>query len=49
MTEKELNIIDSAINLFAQTGYDGTSTSIIAKEAGVSEGLIFKHFKNKTT
>ena len=47
MTEKESNIINSAINLFAQTGYDGTSTSIIAKNAGVSEGLIFKHFKNK--
>ena len=47
MTEKESSIINSAISLFAQDGYDGTSTLSIAKKAGVSEGLIFKHFKNK--
>ena len=47
MTEKESSIINSAISLFAQDGYDGTSTRLIAKKAGVSEGLIFKHFKNK--
>ena len=45
MTEKESSIINSAISLFAQEGYDGTSTLSIAKKAGVSEGLIFKHFK----
>ena len=47
MTEKESSIINSAISLFAQDGYNGTSTLSIAKKAGVSEGLIFKHFKNK--
>lgn len=35
------------MKLFASLGFDGTSTNAIAKEAGVSEGLIFKHFKNK--
>ena len=35
------------MKLFASLGFDGTSTKAIAKEAGVSEGLIFKHFKNK--
>ena len=35
------------MKLFASLGFDGTSTKGIAKEAGVSEGLIFKHFKNK--
>ena len=45
-TKKEL-ILDSALNLFADRGYEATPTSLIAKEAGVSEGLIFKHFLNK--
>ena len=33
MTEKESSIINSAISLFAQEGYDGTSTLSIAKKA----------------
>lgn len=45
-TKKEL-ILDAALNLFADRGYEATPTSMIAKEAGVSEGLIFKHFLNK--
>lgn len=47
MTDKQLNILMTAMKLFASKGFDGTSTSAIAKEAGVSEGLIFRHFKNK--
>lgn len=47
MTEKQLNILMTAMKLFASRSFDGTSTNAIAKEAGVSEGLIFKHFKNK--
>lgn len=47
MTDKQINILMTAMKLFASKGFDGTSTSTIAKEAGVSEGLIFKHFKNK--
>lgn len=45
-TKKEL-IQDTALQLFAEKGYDATPTSLIAKEAGVSEGLIFRHFINK--
>ncbi len=37
----------AALELFANKGYDATSTSKIAKLAGVSEGLIFKHFESK--
>jgi AcrR family transcriptional regulator len=33
--------------LFAREGYDATATSKVAREAGVSEGLIFRHFSNK--
>tara|TARA_B110000902_G_scaffold52638_1_gene60907 strand:- start:3969 stop:4490 length:522 start_codon:yes stop_codon:yes gene_type:complete len=47
MTDKQINILITAMKLFASLGFDGTSTKAIAKEAGVSEGLIFKHFKNK--
>ena len=47
MTEKQENILKAALSLFAAEGYHATSTSAIAKRAGVSEALIFRHFKNK--
>jgi len=47
MTEKQQNIINATIVLFSKDGIHATSTSKIAKKAGVSEGLIFRHFKNK--
>lgn len=47
MTEKQENILKAALVLFATQGYASTSTSKVAKEAGVSEGLIFRHFGNK--
>lgn len=37
----------TALELFANNGYSATATSKIAKQAGVSEGLIFRHFENK--
>ncbi|WP_439882061.1 TetR/AcrR family transcriptional regulator [Pontibacter sp. MBLB2868] len=45
-TKKEI-ILETALNLFADRGYEATPTSLIAREAGVSEGLIFKHYQNK--
>ncbi len=47
MTEKQEKILEAALQLFAEQGYAATSTSKVAKAAGVSEGLIFRHFKNK--
>ena len=47
MTEKQKNIVTTALKLFAEKGYDATSTSLVAKNANVSEGLIFRHFNNK--
>lgn len=47
MTAKQDRIVKAALQLFAKHGFDGTSTIKIAKKAEVSEGLIFKHFKNK--
>ncbi|MCB9297299.1 MAG: TetR/AcrR family transcriptional regulator [Lewinellaceae bacterium] len=47
MANKKENILSAALELFAGDGYNATSTSSIAKEAGVSEGLIFRHFGSK--
>jgi AcrR family transcriptional regulator len=47
MTNKEI-ILETALQLFGEQGYNRTPTSLIAKTAGVSEGLIFRHFGNKS-
>jgi AcrR family transcriptional regulator len=47
MIEKKEKILMTALHLFASKGYDATSTNHIAREAGVSEGLIFRHYTNK--
>ena len=46
MTKKEI-ILNTALQRFSEQGYDRTPTSQIAQQAGVSEGLIFRHFGNK--
>ena len=38
-------ILAAAEKLFAERGFDRTSTARIATEAGVPHGLIFYHFK----
>jgi AcrR family transcriptional regulator len=45
--EKRLLILAAARRLFAEQGYASTSTSQIARAAGVSEGIVFHHFGNK--
>lgn len=47
MTEKQKAILNVALKLFAEKGFDAVPTSLIAKVAGVSEGLIFRHFQSK--
>ena len=47
MTDKQIAILETALELFSKKGFDAVSTNLIAKEAGVSEGLIFRHFQNK--
>ncbi|MEI6516533.1 MAG: TetR/AcrR family transcriptional regulator, partial [bacterium] len=39
-------MLDAARRVFMRDGYKA-STALIAREAGVSEGSLFKHFKNK--
>ena len=45
--EKEKKIIDSAIELFADKGFDNTSTQSISSHAGIGTGTLFKYFANK--
>jgi len=40
-------ILRTAVNLFSQRGFKGTTTKEIAKAAGVSEAIIFRHFATK--
>ena len=45
--KKKQNIIDTATKLFSRQGFDGTTTLQIAREAGVTEPLIYYHFEGK--
>lgn len=47
MSGRKETILATALRLFAERGYETTPTSLIAREAGVSEGLVFRHFENK--
>ena len=44
---KKHELVRAAIRLFAENGFDGTTTLRIAKAAGVTEPLIYYHFSNK--
>jgi len=44
---KKYDIIETATRLFATQGFDGTTTLQIAKEAKVTEPLIYYHFEGK--
>jgi AcrR family transcriptional regulator len=45
--KRKQSIILAATHLFAEQGYDGTSTFQIAEKAGVTEPLIYYYFKGK--
>jgi len=44
---KKYDIINTATRLFATQGFDGTTTLQIAREAHVTEPLIYYHFEGK--
>lgn len=46
--ERRSQILQVAIGLFSQCGFSGTTTKEIAREAGVSEAIIFRHFATKS-
>ena len=45
--QKRAHIVESAIELFAQKGFDATSISMIASRAAISKGLIYNYFDSK--
>jgi len=45
--ETRTKIIESAIKLFSNTGYNKASVDDICTEAGISKGAFYHHFKSK--
>lgn len=45
--EKRQFIIDNTIEIFAQSGYELTSTNHIVKTLNISKGSLFKYFESK--
>lgn len=45
--ERRQQILESAMNMFIEKGYNGATTLDIAKEAGVSEVTLFRYFASK--
>lgn len=45
--DRREQILDVATGLFAQQGFQGTTTKLIAERSGVTEALIFRHFPSK--
>lgn len=45
--ERRKAIVRAAVPLFARKGFAGTTTRELAEAAGISEGLLFKHFPSK--
>lgn len=45
--ERRQDILEAALNIFTNKGYNGSTTAEIARAAGVAEGTIFRHFATK--
>ena len=45
--DRRLQIAQTAMRLFSERGFRGTTTKEIAQAAGVSEAIIFRHFATK--
>lgn len=45
--EKQGKILEAALKVFAENGYEKASTNQIVKEAGIGKGMLFYYFNNK--
>ena len=45
--ERRQEIIRAAVEVFARNGFGGSTTREIAENAGISEAMIYSHFRNK--
>ncbi len=46
-TDRYTQIILSSIEVFSRTNYEKATTAMLAREAGVAEGTIYKYFQSK--
>lgn len=46
-TDKRTDIMDVALNLIAERGFHDSPMALIAKEAGVAAGTIYRYFESK--
>jgi TetR/AcrR family transcriptional regulator len=46
-SDRRSQLIEAAMDLFSRKGFAGTTTKEIARAAGVSEAIIFRHFATK--
>lgn len=46
-SEKQWHILEAALKVFSEKGFNGATTAEIAREAGIAEGTIFRHFRSK--
>ncbi len=47
--ERRRTIVRAALRVFSSTSYTGATTAEIAREAGVSEPVLYRHFASKRT
>jgi len=47
MEKTRARILDAALHLISERGYNGATTAEIARRAGVAEGTIYRYFKDK--
>ena len=45
--ERRQQLLEVAAELFASRGYRGTTTADLAKSAGITEPILYRHFENK--
>lgn len=45
--DRRQSLLEAALHLFSTQGYDGTTTKAIAERSGVTEALLFRHFRSK--
>ncbi|MHB8072977.1 TetR/AcrR family transcriptional regulator [Desulfosporosinus fructosivorans] len=45
--QRRQDILVASLRIFAEKGYNGSTTAEIARAAGVAEGTIFRHFSTK--
>jgi TetR/AcrR family transcriptional regulator len=46
-SDRRTQLLDIALTVFSQKGFDGATTKEIAAAAGVTEAVIFRHFPSK--